>query len=329
MIKCLQFGRNRLTVRILRTKWLVWHVEIRAGLTLENLNGMLAFVRAAQHHSFAAAGERMGISASAVGKSVARLEEKLGVRLFNRSTRRISLTDEGQLFFERCQQIVAQMEEAEQELSRVSAEPRGKLRVSMPAIGYRMLLPHLAEFMRCYPQVELELDFSDRMVDLIAEGIDVAVRSGDLPTSQLMSRRLGPFHFAIVGSPAYFSGNPPPQTPVDLARHACLRYRFPASGQFQPWAVSSEQPLNLPVALSSNNLEALLQAVHQGVGLAYVPEFLVREALKTGELVAVLAEYLDDAGKFSVVWPSSRHMLPKVRVFIDFLTEKQVLGTTG
>ncbi|GBU13821.1 transcriptional regulator [Enterobacterales bacterium] len=296
---------------------------------MENLNGMLAFVRAAQHHSFAAAGERMGISASAVGKSVARLEEKLGVRLFNRSTRRISLTDEGQLFFERCQQIVAQMEEAEQELSRVSAEPRGKLRVSMPAIGYRMLLPHLAEFMRGYPQVELELDFSDRMVDLIAEGIDVAVRSGDLPTSQLMSRRLGPFYFAIVGSPAYFSGNPPPQTPADLEHHACLRYRFPGSGQLQPWAISGEPPLNLPVALSSNNLEALLQAVLQGVGLAYVPEFLVREALKTGELVAVLAEHLDNTGKFSVVWPSSRHMLPKVRVFIDFLTEKKLLGSSG
>src|SRR5471030_1023218 len=293
---------------------------------MDNLNGMLAFVRAAQHQSFAAAGARLGISASAIGKSVARLEEKLGVRLFNRSTRRISLTDEGLLFFERCQLIVAQVEEAEQELSRVSAEPRGKLRVSMPAIGYRMLLPHLAEFMQCYPHVELELDFSDRMVDLIAEGIDVAVRSGELATSQLMSRRLGPFHFAIVGSPAYFAQNPPPQTPGELEHHACLRYRFPASGQCQPWALNGEPPLNLPVALSSNNLEALLQAVNQGLGLAYVPEFLVRDALKAGTLVAVLVDFLDETGKFSVVWPSSRHMLPKVRVFIDFLTEKQRLG---
>lgn len=292
---------------------------------MENLNGMLAFVRAAQHHSFAAAGESMGISASAVGKSVARLEEKLGVRLFNRSTRRISLTDEGQLFFERCQQIVAQMEEAEQELSRVSAEPRGKLRVSMPAIGYRMLLPHLTEFMQCYPQVELELDFSDRMVDLIAEGIDVAVRSGDLPTSQLMSRRLGPFHFVIVGSTDYFARHPEPHTPQDLARHACLRYRFPGSGQIQPWDIRSDMALELPVVVSSNNLEALLQAVLHGVGIAYIPEFLVREQLKTGVLTSVLNDYLYDDGKFSIVWPSSRHMLPKVRVFIDFLTEKQIL----
>ncbi|MGY2797459.1 DNA-binding transcriptional LysR family regulator [Ewingella americana] len=292
---------------------------------MENLNGMLAFVRAAQHQSFAAAGESMGISASAIGKSVARLEERLGVRLFNRSTRRISLTDEGQLFFERCQQIVAQMEEAEQELSRVSAEPRGKLRVTMPAIGYRMLLPHLAEFMQCYPQVELELDFSDRMVDLIAEGIDVAVRSGDLPTSQLMSRRLGPFHFAIVGSKDYFARHPEPHNPQDLAQHSCLRYRFPGSGQIQPWDIRSDMALELPVVVSSNNLEALLQAVLHGVGIAYIPEFLVREQLKTGVLKSVLSDYLYDDGKFSIVWPSSRHMLPKVRVFIDFLTEKQIL----
>ncbi|KAA8727647.1 LysR family transcriptional regulator [Ewingella americana] len=292
---------------------------------MENLNGMLAFVRAAQHQSFAAAGESMGISASAIGKSVARLEERLGVRLFNRSTRRISLTDEGQLFFERCQQIVAQMEEAEQELSRVSAEPRGKLRVTMPAIGYRMLLPYLAEFMQCYPQVELELDFSDRMVDLIAEGIDVAVRSGDLPTSQLMSRRLGPFHFVIVGSKDYFARHPEPHNPQDLAQHACLRYRFPGSGQIQPWDIRSDMALELPVVVSSNNLEALLQAVLHGVGIAYIPEFLVREQLKTGVLKSVLSDYLYDDGKFSIVWPSSRHMLPKVRVFIDFLTEKQIL----
>ncbi|MDN5680932.1 MAG: LysR family transcriptional regulator [Ewingella sp.] len=292
---------------------------------MENLNGILAFVRAAQHQSFAAAGEIMGISASAIGKSVARLEAKLGVRLFNRSTRRISLTDEGQLFFERCQQIVAQMEEAEQELSRVSAEPRGKLRVSMPAIGYRMLLPHLAEFMQCYPQVELELDFSDRMVDLIAEGIDVAVRSGELPTSQLMSRRLGPFHFVIVGSQDYFARNPEPRSPQDLARHACLRYRFPGSGQIQPWDIRSDMALELPVVVSSNNLEALIQAVLHGVGIAYIPEFLVREQLKTGVLKSVLSDYLYDDGKFSIVWPSSRHMLPKVRVFIDFLTEKRIL----
>ena len=293
---------------------------------MENLNGLLAFVRAAQSQSFAAAAERMGISASAVGKSVARLEEKLSVRLFNRSTRRISLTDEGQLFFERCQQIVSQLEEAEQELVRISAVPRGKLRITAPAIGYRMLLPHLPEFRQRYPDVELDLDFSDRMVDVIDEGFDIAIRSGELNSSQMMSRRLGPFRFAIVGSPAYFASHPAPLRPDDLYQHACLRYRFPGSGQWQEWEMTGVTPPELPLALSSNNLESILQATLQGLGLAYVPEFIVRPYIESGELVAVLQDYLKEGGKFSVVWPSSRHMLPKVRVFIDFLTEKQVLG---
>lgn len=293
---------------------------------MDNLNGLLAFVRAAQYHSFAAAAERIGISASAVGKSVARLEQKLNVRLFNRSTRRISLTDEGQLFFERCRHIVTQLEEAEQELVRISAVPRGKLRITAPAIGYRMLLPHLPEFRRRYPEVELDFDFSDRMVDVIDEGFDIAIRSGELVDSQMMSRRIGPFRFAIVGSPAYFAINPQPHTPADLQHHACLRYRFPSNGQWQEWDIRSDAPLALPLALSSNNLESLLQATLQGLGIAYVPEFIVRRYLDAGELVSVLSSYLKDGGKFSVVWPSSRHMLPKVRVFIDFLTEKQVLG---
>ncbi|PBI81909.1 LysR family transcriptional regulator [Rahnella victoriana] len=292
---------------------------------MENLNGLLAFVRAAQSQSFAAAAERMGISASAVGKSVARLEEKLSVRLFNRSTRRISLTDEGQLFFERCQNIVSQLEEAEQELVRISAVPRGKLRITAPAIGYRMLLPHLPEFRQRYPEVELDLDFSDRMADVIDEGFDIAIRSGDLSNSQMMSRRLGPFGFAIVGSPAYFASHPVPHTPDDLYQHTCLRYRFPGNGQWQEWAMNGETPPELPLALSSNNLESILQAAVQGLGLAYVPEFIVRPYLESGELIAVLSDYLKEGGKFSVVWPSSRHMLPKVRVFIDFLTEKKVL----
>jgi len=294
---------------------------------MDNLNGMLAFVRAAESHSFAAAGIRLGVSASAVGKSVARLEARLNVRLFNRSTRRISLTDEGQLFFERCQQIVSQVEEAELEMSRAAGQPRGRLRVSAPAIGYRMLLPHLPEFRQRYPHIELDLDFSDRMVDLIDEGVDVAIRSGELSNSQMMSRRLGPFRFVIVGSPAYFSQHALPLKPQDLYQHDCLGYRFPNGGQLQHWELHDDTPLTLSYSVSSNNLEALLQAALQGLGLIYAPEFLAREYLASGALISVLAEHLDFVGKFSLVWPSSRHLLPKIRVFIDFLSEKQILDS--
>ncbi|EIC82275.1 LysR family transcriptional regulator [Serratia sp. M24T3] len=292
---------------------------------MDNINGMLAFVRAAECQSFTAAGERLGISASAVGKSVARLESRLNVRLFNRSTRRISLTDEGQLFFERCQTIVSQIEEAEHELSRLSSQPRGKLRVSLPAIGYRILLPYLSEFMQRYPEIELELDFSDRMVDIIAEGIDVAMRSGELTDSEMMSRNLGPFRFVIVGSANYFSRHPQPIVPEDLQQHHCLRYRFPKNGHVQSWDFNNQFQGTIPTALSFNNLEGLLQASLRGIGLTYAPQFIVKEYLASGELISVLEDYLDDAGKFSVVWPSSRHLLPKIRVFIDFLSEKKLI----
>jgi len=293
---------------------------------MDNINGLMAFVRAAQCQSFTAAGERMGVSASAVGKSVARLEARLKVRLFNRSTRHISLTDEGQLFFQRCQQIVTQIEEAEHELSRLSSLPRGKLRVSLPAIGYRMLLPHLSEFMQRYPEIELELDFSDRMVDLIAEGMDVAIRSGELTDSEMMSRQLGPFRFVIVGSADYFARYAAPQCPEDLSRHLCLRYRFPKSGQLQSWDFTNPLQVALNSPVSFNNLEGLLQASLRGIGLCYVPQFIVSEYLASGALLPVLADYLGEAGKFSVVWPSSRHLLPKIRVFIDFLSEKKVIA---
>lgn len=167
-------------------------------------------------------------------------------------------------------------------MSRLSSQPRGKLRVSMPAIGYRMLLPHLSEFMQRYPEIELELDFSDRMVDIIAEGMDVAIRSGELTDSEMMSRQLGPFRFVIVGSPTYFLHHPPPQTPDDLAQHHCLRYRFPKNGQFQSWDFNNDYAGPIPIALSFNNLEGLLRPRCAAFGLTYAPQFIVKEYLASG-----------------------------------------------
>lgn len=296
---------------------------------MDNLNGMLAFVRVVESGSFVGAGKRLGLSASAVGKSLARLEEKLGVRLLNRSTRRISLTDEGTLFFERCQRIVAEVQEAEAELARISDTPRGKLRVSLPAIGYRMLLPILPEFSERYPEIELDLDFNDRLIDVIAEGVDAVIRSGELADSQLKSRTLGPFAFVLIGAPHYFARHGIPQAPRDLEQHACLRYKFPGSTQLQEWTLAlpaDAPPLLLRSALTSNNLESLIFAAGQGLGIAFVPDFVVRSALAEGSLVSVLDDYQIDSGKFSILWPSSRHLLPKLRVFVDFLGERLVLG---
>ena len=291
---------------------------------MDNLNGIAAFVRAAETSSYVAAGRLLGVSASAVGKSVARLEEKLGVRLLNRSTRRISLSNEGALFYERCQRILADLGDAEAELSHLAEAPRGKLRVSLPVIGYRIVVPLLAGFRQQYPEIELDLDFNDRLVDVVAEGIDVAVRSGTLSDSRLMARELGPFAFAIVGSPAYFARHGVPATPRALEGHACARYKFPSTGKLQEWAVQHAETdgggeLRLPTALTCNNIEALIGAATQGVGLAYLPDFLVRDALGRGDLQAVLGDYLLHSSKFWVLWPSSRHLSPKIRVFVDYL----------
>ncbi|MDF2398596.1 LysR family transcriptional regulator [Pseudomonas sp. 3MA1] len=296
---------------------------------MDNLNGLHVFVCVVQSGSLVAAGERLGLSASAVGKALSRLEQRLGVRLLNRSTRRLSLTDEGTLFYERGQRIVDQVQEAEAELARLSDAPRGRLRVSLPAIGYRMLLPILPAFSARYPDIELDLDFNDRLIDVIAEGVDAVIRSGELPDSQLKSRSLGPFGFVLVGAPGYFARRGTPQSPRDLEHHACLRYKFPGGTQLQQWRLhlaDSAAPLVLGSALTSNNLESLIHAATQGLGIAYVPDFVVGGALADGSLVSVLDDYQQERGKFSILWPNSRHLLPKLRVFVDFLGEHLLLG---
>ncbi|MCU5774852.1 LysR family transcriptional regulator [Erwiniaceae bacterium BAC15a-03b] len=293
---------------------------------LESLSGLTALVKAVETGSFIAASERLGVSASAVGKSVARLENSLGVSLLNRSTRSISLTDEGALFYERARRIVAEIEEAQNELSRVTAKPSGRLRVSLPAIGYRMLLPLLPQFIEKYQDIELDLDFSDRLVDVIAEGVDVVVRSGSFNDSQLRAKRLGSYRFQLVASPAYLARRGIPHSTADLVRHACLRYRFSATGALQSWQFSDVADQPLPEKLVFTNLEALISAAVSGLGLVYVPDFAVAQEIKTGKLVTVLDETISGGGQFSLLWPGNRHLLPKLRVFIDFIHQNHPLG---
>lgn len=294
----------------------------------DSLTELAAFTQAAELRSYVAAGRVLGVSASAIGKSVMRLEGKLGVRLLHRSTRRISLTAEGSLFYERCLRIMADLEDARAEVVSMSSAPRGKLRVSLPVIGYRMLLPILPEFAARYPEVKLDLDFNDRLVDVIDEGIDVAIRSGDLNDSRLTSRKLGPFRFHIVGSPSYFSKHQIPIKPADLEHHLCMHYKFPTTGKLQEWQISinDRSSLRIPIDLVCNNIEALIVSARQGMGLAYLPDFVVREHIQQSELQAVLQNYTQTKGSFSVLWPASRHLSPKLRVFIDFICENMMLG---
>ena len=288
---------------------------------MDSLNGFMVFVQVAETRSFVAAGRLLGVSASAVGKSVSRLEEKLGVRLFHRSTRSVSLTAEGALFLERSRRILAEIEAAELELSQATSAPRGRLRVSLPLVS-SLVLPVLGEFMRDYPAIELDLDFTDRLVDVIEEGFDAVVRTGDPADSRLSARRLGVFRSMLVASPDYLARRGTPQVPADLLQHACLHYRFPNSGKLETWALRQapgEPELPLPTSMICNNIETRVCFALQGLGIAYLPEFAIREPLADWRLRAVLTEHVERTGVFHVLWPASKHPSPKVRAFVDFL----------
>lgn len=288
---------------------------------MDNLAGFTAFVQAAEMRSFVAAGRVLGVSASAVGKSIARLEERLGVRLFHRSTRSIALTSEGTVFLERCRRILGEIEAAELELSNSKSAPQGRLRVSLPLVGC-LLNPVLAAFAHAYPLVELDLDFSDRRVDVIEEGYDAVVRAGESADSRLMSRQLGQFQLQLVASPAYLAQHGAPAQPADLVRHTCLLYKFPSSGKVEAWPLPEWPALHaagLPTVLNCNNVETLLHFAENGLGIAALPDFAVRAALAAGRLHSVLDTHRQHDGSFRLLWPSSRHLTPKLRAFIDFL----------
>ncbi|WJV37723.1 LysR family transcriptional regulator [Raoultella terrigena] len=298
---------------------------------MDNLNGFVVFVRVAETRSFVAASRLLGVSASAIGKSVARLEEKLGVRLFHRSTRSVTLTAEGTLFLERSRRILAEIEAAELELSQATAAPRGRLRVSLPLVS-SLVLPVLGEFMREYPAIELDLDFTDRLVDVIEEGFDVVVRTGHPTDSRLSARRLGTFRSMLVASPDYLAQRGLPTTPADLLEHTCLHYRFPNSGKLEPWALRlapGDPELQLPTSMICNNIETRVCFALQGLGIAYLPEFAIAEPLADGRLLAVLADRVERAGVFHVLWPASRHPSPKVRALVDFLCARVFPSANG
>lgn len=288
---------------------------------MDSLNGILAFVQVAETRSFSDAGRQLGVSSSAVGKSVARMEQRLAVRLFHRSTRSVTLTVEGALFLERCRRILAELAAAELELADSRGTPRGKLRVSLPLVS-GLIMPVLTDFMHQYPDIALDVDFSDRMVDIVEEGFDAVVRTGEPTDSRLVSRRLGGFQLVLVASPEYLKRRGRPEKPTDLLNHACLQHKFPTTGRLEPWPLRDPGLSELPATMICNTTEALLPVAQAGLGIACLPDFMVKRALQHGELQKVLEGFVEHQGSFRVIWPSSKYLAPKLRVFIDFLGER-------
>ncbi|MGK2699944.1 LysR family transcriptional regulator [Serratia marcescens] len=288
---------------------------------MESLGSLDVFVRVSESRSFTAAGQQLGISASAVNKTIARLEERLSVRLFHRSTRTVNLTPEGALFLERCRRILSEVKEAEAELLQTRGTPQGKLRISLPSLG-TLFMPKLGDFKRRYPEIELDIDYSDRLVDVIEEGFDAVIRSGTPSDSRLVARRLGTCRKVFVGAPGYFSKAGMPSKPEDLTSHARLHYRFPSTGKLDVWPLGDKTEMipERPASMVTNTLDPQVCFAEQGLGIAYLPEIAVRRQLEQGSLVTVLDEYDRENMVFHVLWPSGRHLSVKIRLFVDFVT---------
>jgi len=295
---------------------------------MDSLGSLNAFVQAAEARSFTAAGRALGVSSSAIGKAIARLEDRLAVRLLHRSTRTITLTPEGALFLERCRRIFSEVEAAELELAQTREAPRGKLRISMPLAGM-LMMPTLTAFMRAYPAIELDLDFTDRLVDVIEEGFDGVVRAGQVRDSRLMARRLGTFRLLLVGAPGYLARRGTPRKPRDLEAHACLHHRYATNGKLEPWPLKrAGARFEIPTTAVVNTIEPLIYMAEQGLGITCLPDFAIQRQLGDGTLATVLDRHVHHAGTFRMLWPSSRYGSPKLRVFVDFLAQHLFAGTT-
>lgn len=291
---------------------------------MDKLEAMGAFVRVVSSGSYAEAARRLGLTRSAVSKAVMELEQSLGARLLDRTTRRVTPTEAGLAYFERCNAILAQVEETEAQVSRLHDEPRGVLRVNAPmSFGTMYLGDAIADFMAQYAALKVELTLTDRFIDPLEEGVDVTVRIGALQDSSLIARRIAPARIILVASPAYLKEHGSPETPADLVQHRCLSYGHSVS--MQRWQLSSGgETMSVPIEshLCSNNGEVLCAAAEKGLGIAKLPTFIIGGALKAGCLVEVLPDYRPAEGVIHALYAPNRYLAAKSRVFIDFLVKR-------
>lgn len=286
---------------------------------------MATFAKVVDLNGFSAAARDMGISKSAVSKQIARLEEDMGARLLNRTTRRLSLTEPGLAFYQGALRVLAEAEAAEEAVTHLSSAPRGVLRVNAPmSFGVRHVAPALPAFMKDYPELAVELDLNDRVVDLVEEGYDMAVRIVGLRDSSLVARRLAPSWNILCAAPDYLARHGTPGSLEDLAGHECLLYSYQTTGDswhFQ--GPGGERRIRLSSRLRANSGDALLQAAAGGLGIVLLPSFICHQEVRGGRLVQVLPEWSARSGiDINAVYPANRNLSPKVRVFIDFLAAR-------
>jgi DNA-binding transcriptional LysR family regulator len=285
---------------------------------------MNAFVRVAERGSFAAAATDLGLTPSALSKLVTRIEDRLGVRLLTRSTRKLALTAEGELFVARSRDILASIEAAEAEVTAASERPRGHLRVSVgTAVAKQILGPALPVFLDRYPDITVELHVSDRQADLVAEQIDVAIRSGALGDSTLLARKLSEATRVITASPLYLEKHGAPRVPADLLQHNCLTLPGPAWSQ---WPFHTHEGINrlaVSGSFTSDNADLLFDMAVSGLGIARLADFMVARAVREGALVRLLEDsHVPESFPIHALTVPGRHRAPRIRAFVEFVAEQ-------
>jgi DNA-binding transcriptional LysR family regulator len=291
---------------------------------MDKLQAMHLFTRVVDTGSFTAAAEQLSISRALASKLMQNLEDSLGVRLLNRTTRRLSLTEPGQSFYQRVSDVLARLAEAEAEATELQIDPRGRLRVSAPIPFSNVhLAPALADFQRLHPRVEIELILNDRRVDLVEEGFDVAIRISQLADSTLIARKITPCRMAAVASPSYLAAHGEPGSPADLARHQCLRYTLTPNSEvweFERAGTTIQVPAHARIAV--NNGDFIASAAVASMGIARLPTFIVEDHLRSGRLRRVLPDWtLPSLGVYAV-YPQTRALPAKTRRLIDYLVER-------
>jgi DNA-binding transcriptional LysR family regulator len=290
---------------------------------LPDFEGLAIFAKVVELRSFAAAASELSLSKATVSKAVTRLEERLGARLFNRTSRRLALTDAGQKLSERAARLLADGEAAEHEALAQSVAPRGLVRLAVPmTFGVRAVAPILPQFLQAYPDVTIDLHLSDAMVDLIGEGFDAGLRIASLPDSSLIARRLCAMPRYTVASPAYLERHGRPTHPMHLAQHKCLGYAYLSTPNVWQYTNSAGEQVSVRPAgpLRVNNGEALLPSVIAGLGIADLPDFIVGDAIASGEVEVILKDWTQTEGAVHLVTPPGGPRPARVEVLADFLT---------
>ncbi|HEX6317661.1 MAG TPA: LysR family transcriptional regulator [Burkholderiales bacterium] len=283
------------------------------------------FAQVAESGSFTAAADKLGLSATATSRHVADLEAHLHTRLLNRTTRRVSLTESGQAFYERSVQLLADLDEAEQEAQRAAVVPRGTVKLTTSInFGVRHVAPAIAEFLAAHAEVRFDVSLSDRVVDLVEEGFDLAIRIGAPGSENVVARKLGETRLVPCASPAYLATHGAPQVPEDLARHNCFTYEYVSPRNLWRFRdpAGGERSVRVKGNLHSNNGDLLAEAAARGAGIVFEPAFIVGPEVRAGRLVPLLQDFEPPATPIYAVYPSRKHLSAKVRLFVDFLVAR-------